>query len=134
MTTLINQVITGAVTAQLSLQMRGSALIIQGNLTYGSGGTTIDVWVQTSIDGGSNWTDIANFHWTTAGGRFLFNLSSATPVTTQYTATDGTLAANTCKDGLLGNMYRAKFTTTGTYAANTAVRITVVTVGLTAYP
>jgi len=38
----------------------------------------------------------------------LFNLSSATAVTTQYTPTDGTLAANTCKEGLFGNMYRAK--------------------------
>jgi hypothetical protein len=28
-------------------------------------------------------------------------------------------AARTCKDGLLGNMYRAKYTTTGTYAGNT---------------
>jgi hypothetical protein len=46
----------------------------------------------------------------------LFNLSTATPVTTQYTPTDGT------KDGLLGNMFRAKFTTTGTYAGNTTVR------------
>jgi len=64
----------------------------------------------------------------------LFNLSSATPVTTQYTPTDGSLAANTCKDGLLGNMYRAKYTTTGTYAANTTVRIDLVTDGLTAYP
>lgn len=85
------------------------SLIIQGNLTCGSGGTTIDVWVQTCIDGGSNWTDIANFHWTTAGSRLLFNLSSATLVTTIYTPTDGTLAANTAKDGLLGNMYRAKW-------------------------
>jgi hypothetical protein len=31
---------------------------------------------------------------------------------------DGTLAANTCKDGLLGNMYCAKFTSTGTYAGD----------------
>jgi len=53
----------------------------------------------------------------------LFNLSSATAVTTQYTPTDGTLAANTCKDGLFGNMYRAEYTTTGTYAGNTNVRI-----------
>jgi hypothetical protein len=52
----------------------------------------------------------------------------------QYTPTDGTLAANTCKDGLLGNMYRAKFTSTGTYAGNTSVRIDLVTDGLTAYP
>jgi hypothetical protein len=51
------------VSAQLSgiLQTRGAiypdSLIIQGNLTYGSGGTTIDVWVQTSINGGTSWTD-----------------------------------------------------------------------------
>ena len=32
------------------------------------------------------------------------------------------VTANTCKDGLLGNMYRAKYTTTGTYAGNTNVR------------
>jgi hypothetical protein len=110
------------------------SLIIQGNRNYGSGGTTIDVWVQTSIDGGTNWTDIANFHWTTAGGRLMFTLSSATPVTTQYTRTDGTFAANTCKDGVLGNMYRAKYTTTGTYASDTNVRIDLMTDGLTASP
>jgi len=69
-------------------------------MTYGSGGTIIDVWVQTSI-GGTSWTDIANFHWTTSGHRQLFNLSSATPITAQYTPTDGTLTANTCKDGVL---------------------------------
>ena len=124
-----------------TLQMRGSAPDelsrqpqFQGNLIYGSSGTTIDVWVQTSIDGGTNWTDIANFHWTTTGGRLLFNLSSATPVTTQYTPTDGTLAANTAKDGVLSNMYRAKYTTTGTYAGNTNVPIDLMTDGLTASP
>jgi hypothetical protein len=43
------------------------------------------------------------------------------------------LTANTCKDGLLGNMYRAKYTTTGTYAGNTSARIDI-TDGLTAFP
>ena len=61
----------------------------------------------------------------------LFNLSTATRVTTQYTPTEGTLAANTCKDGLLGNMYRAK---AGTYASNTTVRIDIMSDGLTAFP
>jgi hypothetical protein len=44
------------------------------------------------------------------------------------------LTANTCKDGLLGNMYRAKYATTGTYAGNTNVRIDLMTDGLTASP
>jgi len=34
--------------------------------------------------------------------------------------TEGAPAANTCKDGLLGNMYRAKYTTTGTGDKRTA--------------
>jgi hypothetical protein len=44
------------------------------------------------------------------------------------------LTANTCKDGLLGNMYRAKYTTSGPYAGNTNVRIDLMTDGLTAPP
>ena len=48
---------------------------------------------------------------------------------------EGALAANTCKDCLLlGNMYRAKYTTTGTYAGNTSVRIDLMTDGLTTSP
>jgi hypothetical protein len=35
---------------------------------------------------------------------------------------------------LLGNMYRAKYTTTGTYAGDTNVRIDLMTDGLTASP
>jgi hypothetical protein len=47
---------------------------------------------------------------------------------------EGALAPNTCKDDLLGNMYRAKYTTTGTYAGNTNVRVDLMTDGLTASP
>jgi len=48
--------------------------------------------------------------------------------------TQGALADNTYKDGLLGNMYRAKYTTSGPYAGNTNVRIDLMTDGLTAPP
>lgn len=119
--------ITTAVSALTSNPVVFSApprnLTVQGNLTYGSGGTTIDAWVQTSIDGGTTWTDIANFHFTTAGARFQYNLNSQTPVTTEYTPTDGSLAANTSKDGILGPQYRVKYTTVGTYGGNTSLSI-----------
>ena len=131
MTAILNQVITGAVSNALSpiMQMRDGnpeSSVIQGLLTYGSGGATINAWVQTSFDGGfpgATWCDVANFSFTTASARFLFNLSALTPVTTQYTPTDGTLGANTAKDGLLGPWWRVKYTTTGTYAGNTILRI-----------
>lgn len=98
-------------------------LTVQGSFTYGSGGTTADAYLQTSVDQGATWTDIANFHFTTSTARFVYNLSSQTPVTTEYTPTDGTLTANTCKDGILGPMFRVKYVTTGTYAGGTSLAV-----------
>lgn len=141
MAALLNVGITTAVAAQLSgtFQLRpvggaspGMTLLLQGALIYGSGGTTADAWVQTSFDGGVNWNDIANFHFTTAAGRALFNLSSLTVKTTQITAfTDGTLTANTANDGMIGNFLRVKYTTTGTYAGNTVLRVDAICLGMT---
>ena len=73
--------------------------------------------MQTAI--GDNFFDIATFHFDTASARYIFKLSSLTPRTSEYTPTDGTLAPNTCVDGLLGSRYRLKTSSTGTYAATT---------------
>ncbi len=128
MSILLNQAITTAVTTVTTtpLQFRDGnpeSAVLQAAFTYGSGGTTADAWVQTTFDGGVTWTDVANFHFTTSTARFAYNLSALTPVTTEYTPTDGTLAANTSKDGLLGAWWRVKYTTTGTYAGGTNLRV-----------
>jgi hypothetical protein len=107
------------------------SLLLQGNFVYGSGGTTFDGWVQTSLDSGATWTDIAQFHFTTASARFLFNLSSLTPVTTEYPPTDGTLAANTSKDGILGSHLAVKYVSTGTYAGGTSFQLDAVGMRIT---
>ena len=123
-TTIMNQAITAAEaiavaggTLQLSDAPR--SLSVQASLTYGSGGTTIDAYLQTSLDGGVSWIYIAQFHLTSAAARVAFNLSSLTAVSTQYVATDGTLTSNTVKDGILGTLYRVKLASTGTYAGTT---------------
>lgn len=100
---------------------------IQAAFSYGSGGTSVDAYVQTSQDNGATWTDIADFHFTTASLRAVYNLSSQTPVTTQYTATDGSLAANTAKDGILGPLFRVKYVTVGTYAGTTTLSVDIAT-------
>ena len=128
MTQLVLKTITTAVSALTSapLQTGGvapQALTIQCNFTYGSGGTSADAWVQTSLDGGTTWVDIANFHFTTSSLRAIYNLVAITPVATQYTATDGSLTANTAKDGILGSLYRVKYTTVGTYAGGTTLQV-----------
>lgn len=111
----------GSALASVPLPLNGTPrnLTLQGNFTYGSGGTTADAWVQTSFDGGATWTDIASFHFTTASARKVVNLSAATPVATQASPTDGALTANTAVDGLLGPLLRVKYASAGTYAGTT---------------
>ena len=134
---LLNSGVTTAVTAQLSptFQLRSAPanMTLQGTFTYGSGGTSADAWVQTSIDGGTTWTDVANFHFTTASARFVYNLSSKTPVTTEYTPTDGTLSANTANDGVIGSIWRVKWSSAGTYSASTNLRVDAFANGITAF-
>lgn len=90
-------------------------LTIQANFAYGSGGTSVAVFLQTSLDGGTSWIDIANFSFTTASAIAIVNLSAATPKTTAVTPTDGSLAANTVVDGIIGAMFRCKGSSVGTY-------------------
>jgi hypothetical protein len=106
------------------------SLLVQANFTYGSGGTSVDAYLQTTADGGATWIDLANFHFTTSSARKLLNLSSLTPVTSIATPTDGSLASNTAVDGLIGSSLRIKYTTVGTYAGGTTLKIDVSTVRL----
>lgn len=92
---------------------------IQANFTYGSGGATVDAYIQTSFDNGATWCDAANFHFTTASVRALVNLASQTPVVSQTYATDGALAANTTRDGIMGPQWRVKWVSIGTYSNTT---------------
>lgn len=130
--------ITGAVTGVVSqpLKLNGAPrnLTIEAEFTYGSGGTTVDAYVQTTIDGGKTWIDIAQFHFATASLSGVYNLSALTPVTTQYAPTNGTLAANTAKDGILGPQFQVLLTTTGTYAGGTTLAIHAAADQLPAYP
>ena len=96
---------------------------VQAAFVYGSGGTTWDAWVQTSLDAGLTWEDVAQFHGTTAALRAFYNLSALTVVTTQQAATDGSLAANTAVSGVIGAHWRVKYQTAGVYAGGTALRI-----------
>lgn len=100
-------------------------LTIQANFVYGSGGTNATAYVQTSLDNGETWTDIACFQFTTASARKIVNLSAQTAVTTQVTPTDGAMTANTAQDGVLGPRFRVKKASTGTYAGGTTLNIDV---------
>jgi hypothetical protein len=106
--------VTGDVTAGVFDIGRCESLTLHAVITVAGGGTTAKAWVQTSLDGGATWSDIANFGFTTSTATRAYHLTSAA-VTSIATPTEGTLADNTAVNGLLGNMVRVKLTTTGTY-------------------
>jgi hypothetical protein len=99
---------------------------VQANFVTGGGGATVTAFVQTSLDGGATWADVACFGFTTSSAVKIFNLSTTAAVTSPITPTSGGLSANTAISGVMGNMWRALLTTTGTYAAGTNLRIDLV--------
>jgi hypothetical protein len=92
---------------------------LQANFAFGSGGATVSAFVQTTLDGGNTWADVANFSFTTSSAISIFNLSNFAAVIAAITPTNGALTANTAVSGIMGNMWRVLLTTTGTYAGTT---------------
>lgn len=87
---------------------------------YGSGGATCIVVVQTSLNQGDDWIDIARFDFATADSKKHANISAdpaAAPAAMAALGAEGKL------DGILGDRLRAKITSTGTYAGNTSVSV-----------
>lgn len=100
-------------------------LTVQAKFVYGSGGTSATAYVQTSLDDGSTWIDIACLQFTTSSATKIVNLTSGTAVTTVATPTDGSLTANTVVNGILGNQYRVKYASVGTYGGGTTLAVNV---------
>ena len=85
---------------------------------YGSGGTTLTAWLQSSVSQGARWHDVACLGATTATMDRMVSLKR-TADTTLWTPTNGTLAANTVASSIvLGDRLRVLLTTTGTYAGS----------------
>jgi len=90
----------------------------QDTFTFGSGAaTTLNVYVQTSFDGGLTWADVISFtQFTTASARIGASViqGAVAPVA----LTDGTLAAGSA-NALFAPWWRAKYVIVGTYSAST---------------
>jgi hypothetical protein len=93
----------------------------QMRLAYGSGGTSVKAYLQTSLDQGTTWIDAACFTFTTASAVKVRNLSGLTPKTSDVIPTDGTLTDDTTVDGILGDRFRLKVVSVGTYAGSTVL-------------
>jgi hypothetical protein len=93
-----------------------TAVTLDFDLAYGSGGITVSALVQTSFDGGTKWRDIARRDFTTASAVWNCNLEGLlSKGMTAYAA----LADGAVYDGVLGDQLRCVVTSTGTYANTT---------------
>src|SRR5258708_21221034 len=104
-------------------QGEAMAVAAQVTFTWGSGGTTVDGYLQPSFDGGATWVDAANVHLLLASAKVVAAVSSTTSMTVPATANDGALAANTVVPGMVGSWWRVKVVSTGTYAGGTTVKV-----------
>jgi WD40-like Beta Propeller Repeat len=133
---LLNTPITDAVTDSTpgpTLEKRGgvSTISMLANFAYGSGGTTANAYVQTSLDGGQTWCDVASFpQFLLVSAQYVLTINAA--ATGSTACSDGTLGAGTVVN-IIGSLWRVKLTTTGTYAG-TNISVYLVTTGLTGLP
>ncbi len=109
------------------------AATVQLRFEYGSGGTDARVFVQTSLDQGSTFFDLACVLFGTVSETAILNFSGLTPSlfvnspASPLAPTDGAISDNTAVDGVIGDRFRIKVVSTGTYATQTLLssRITV---------
>lgn len=123
---LTGEVITAGVSAGGAAQafidrLEGmAAATVFADFDYGSGGATCVVVVETSIDQGDNWIEVARLDFATADDKKTVCITAAQPAlpsSVQALSSEGVV------DGVLGDRLRAKVTSTGTYAGGTKVTV-----------
>lgn len=86
-------------------------LTVYANTIRGGTGGTLDIYVQTSFDGGSTWEDYAAFDQLSDGvaaSKKEFKVVKDVQITTIFTPSDGTMAAGTVRGGAWGDRFRLK--------------------------
>lgn len=97
---------------------------VESIFTRAGGGTSTDVYVQTSLDGGATWFDVAehSFATTTASKVSAVNRAIA-PASQAFAPGDAALTANTIVQGVLGDRVRAKVVVVGTYTGASSLKV-----------
>lgn len=129
---LLDQIIAGAQAGVIEPPRvmdleRARGVLLLADFTYAGGGVDLRAWVQSSVDAGVTWHDVACFKFLAASKRSMYNLSARTPVLVLATPGDGVLADDTALDGLLGDRLRVKWTSTGVYTGATRLFLNCVT-------
>lgn len=112
----------GGVAEEFLRDLEGAqGVALQANFTYGAGGTTVKIDIETSLDQGVSWVPIVRFSFTTASAKRIMNIAATTTHLTPYEP--GELQDDAAISGILGDRLRAKLTSTGTYSGNTSISV-----------
>ena len=101
-------------------------LTSQAIFVRGGGGTTTDVFIQTSLDQGSTWIDIIQFAFATTTATAVSAVKPNIALAAAYTPTDGALGDDSIKDGLMGDRIRVKTVIVGTYSSTSTLDVRVI--------
>lgn len=121
--TTITTAVTGSLSTAIAAMPGMHYLGVQATFVRGSGGTSAKFWVQTSFDGGTTWTDIMCFAFTTSSATKFQVVKCWIAVGANQSISDAALGDNTILDGVLGDRLRIKYTTTGTYGTSSSIKI-----------
>jgi hypothetical protein len=97
-------------------------------LAYVSGGAAanLNVWLQTSLDGGQTWCDVISFtQLAQASARVVAAVSAFPPSAglAPAAASDGALAAGSVVNGLFGGWWRVKYSVGTAYTGGTVLSV-----------
>jgi hypothetical protein len=109
----------------VSIPMAASVIACQAIFARGGGGTTTDVFLQTSLDNGSTWIDIAQFALATTTVTKVSAVRPYIAMAAGVTPSDGGLSDNTILDGLIGDRLRVKTVVVGTYSGTSTLAINI---------
>jgi hypothetical protein len=98
-------------------------LAVLAKFVRAAGGTTLDVFVQTSLDGGATWIDIMNLTFATTTASQLQAVKTDIAVAPTTVPADGALADDTILDGVLGDRVRVKQIVVGTYTGASTLAV-----------
>jgi hypothetical protein len=126
---LLNATLAAAAANVAGTEFTGLAkakyIALEAKFVRAAGGTTCKVWIQTSLDGGVSWFDVACFAFATTSLNKLHALryDPATPLTPATQPASATLADDTVLNGVIGDRLRTLMTTTGDYSGASSIQI-----------
>ena len=105
--------------------MGATVILAQGVFVRGAGGTTCDVFVQTSLDNGATWIDIMQWAFVTTTVTKISGVRPYIALAANVTPTDGALSDNTILDGVIGDRLRVKTVVAGTYTGTSTLDVNI---------